>query len=151
MIVRKAIPKDFEAVREIDREFFVWACKINPWLDPDYVKVRHGPDFRKSFFDRKEVFFVAEDDGKIVGYSEGIIENLPSPFKNKKVGVLESLYIIKEYRSQGLGERLSREVLKWLKSRGIKEYKLTVHHANATAYRLYKKMGFKDYFWSLRM
>lgn len=151
MIIRKATKKDFEAVKQLDKEFFLWACEINPWLDPHYTKHKHGLEFKGDFFSKKEVFFLAEDKGKVVGYAEGIIQDLPSKFKNRKVGVLESLFLIKEYRHKGLGKKLSKEVLKWMKSKGIKEYKLVVHHANIKAYKLYKRLGFKDYFWVLRI
>ena len=93
---------------------------------------------------------MAEEDGKVVGYVEGIIEKRSSKLKNRKVGILESLYIRPGYRGKGLGEVLSKKLLKWFKSKGINSFELTVHHANAKAYKLYKKLGFKDYFWSMK-
>lgn len=151
MKIRKAMPKDLSAVQSIDREFFLWACKINPWLDSNYVKKKHATEFRKDFLNKNEIFFIAEEKGKIVGYAEGVIENNSPKFKAKKIGVLESLYIMPGYRGKGLGEKLSRQVLNWFKSKNIKSYKLVVQHANSKAYKLYKKLGFKDYFWIMRI
>ncbi len=144
------MPKDLSAVQAIDREFFVWACKINPLLDPNYVKKKHALEFRKDFLNKNEVFIIAENNGKISGYAEGIIEKTSSKLKAKNVGILESLYIRSGYRGKGLGEKLSLQLLKWFKSRNIKSYKLVVHHANSKAYKLYKKLGFKDYFLEMR-
>jgi RimJ/RimL family protein N-acetyltransferase len=90
---------------------------------------------------RKEgVHLVAFYKNKIVGAAE--IRR--KKFKEKHVGIL-GISIRKNYRNEGIGKALIKEVIRISKRIGIKLITLDVFKVNKSAILLYKKMGFKEY------
>jgi ribosomal protein S18 acetylase RimI-like enzyme len=55
---------------------------------------------------------------------------------------INAVYVDKNSRGKGLGERINKAILGKLETRGIKEIFLGVDEANKTAISLYKKLGF---------
>ena len=64
-------------------------------------------------------------------------------FKEKHVGTL-GVFVKKNYRNEGIGKALMKEVLKRSKRIGIKLVVLEVFKVNKPAMILYKKLGFKS-------
>ncbi|PIY80800.1 MAG: hypothetical protein COY80_01090 [Candidatus Pacebacteria bacterium CG_4_10_14_0_8_um_filter_42_14] len=97
----------------------------------------------KHFNDNIEIkdfnYFVAEDEGKLVGV---IQVEVSSVYKGR--GSIDDLYLIAEYRNQGLGKQLMKVGLVWLKEKGVKKVGLAVHKDNLAAVKLYESFGFED-------
>jgi GNAT superfamily N-acetyltransferase len=91
------------------------------------------------------VIFVAEDNNKIIGYLAGDIKNATSWRKKMKIVEGESMFVLPEYRSQGIGSKLFEEFFKWAKEKGATRVSLTASFANVKAIKFYKKLGFKEY------
>lgn len=84
------------------------------------------------------VFLVAEVDGKIVG--EGIA--LVRHHKHSVSGRAYSLAVDPAYRGRGIGEKLMREMIEQLRLRNVRRIYLEVEASNASAIKLYQRIGF---------
>ena len=150
MIIRKATPHDFQQLKEIKTEFFLWECKMDNRVNPDYAKrnlgVRLGINLRQD----KVAFFIAENKGKIIGYVGAQIEKNYPPNVEKFRGHLFNLYVKKEYQGKGIGTKLIKKVFSWFKEKKITDLKVMVYATNKGAHKLYKRMGYKDYIVNLR-
>ncbi len=85
------------------------------------------------------VFLVAEVDGKIVG--EGIA--LVRHHKHSLSGRAYSLAVDPAYRGRGIGEKLMREMIEQLRLRNVRRIYLEVEASNASAIKLYQRIGFR--------
>ena len=83
---------------------------------------------------------VAEVDGEIVGAAWVRIMNDYGHIDDETPSLAISLY--KEYRGQGIGTALIKELLAVLKNEGYKRVSLSVQKANYAA-KLYQKVGFE--------
>ncbi|NBI31110.1 GNAT family N-acetyltransferase [Chengkuizengella marina] len=100
-------------------------------------------DFEKLIYDdtvaEKNLFLVAEVQGKIVGFTRCEGNNL-SRFRHKaEFGI----GILKEYWGFGIGKILLENILLWADSTEIQKIYLSVVETNTNAIQLYKKVGFK--------
>lgn len=83
---------------------------------------------------------VAEIEGKIVGAVWVRIMNDYGHIDNETPSLAISLY--KEYRGQGIGTDMMKEMLSLLKTHGYKRVSLSVQKANYAA-EMYRKIGFE--------
>jgi ribosomal protein S18 acetylase RimI-like enzyme len=150
MKIRKATPKDFQKLKEIKTEFFLWECKMDDRVNPDYAKRNLGVRLGINLRQKNVVFFIAEDNGKIVAYAGAQIEKNYPPNVEKFRGHLFNLYVRKEYQSKGIGTKLIKKVLAWFKEKKITDLKIMVYSKNEGAHKLYERMGYKDYIVMLR-
>jgi ribosomal protein S18 acetylase RimI-like enzyme len=75
-------------------------------------------------------------NGLIIGCGLGVIEN-------QYIGLFD-IVIDKQFRNQGFGQTLIENILRWGKSKGAETGYLQVLTDNASAIRLYEKVGFKE-------
>lgn len=83
---------------------------------------------------------VAEIEGKIVGAVWIRIMNDYGHIDDETPSLAISLY--KEYRGQGIGTNMMKEMLSLLKTHGYKRVSLSVQKANYAA-EMYRKIGFE--------
>lgn len=83
---------------------------------------------------------VAEIEGKIVGAVWVRIMNDYGHLDEETPSLAISLY--KEYRGQGIGTNMMKEMLSLLKTHGYKRVSLSVQKANYAA-EMYRKIGFE--------
>ncbi len=99
-------------------------------------------DFAKIILEDAEsersIFLLAEAEGKIVGFTRLVGNNL-NRFRHKAdFGIC----ILKEYWGYGIGRVLLENILICADSSGVEKISLTVVEANTKAIQLYKKYGF---------
>lgn len=88
----------------------------------------------------RNIFLVAEVDGKIIGFAR-VEGNKLSRFRHKaEFGIC----ILKEYWGYGIGTVLLENILMWADSAGIKKVSLTVVETNVKAIELYRKYDFVE-------
>ncbi len=61
---------------------------------------------------------------------------------NDGKGEIDSLYIKAEHRSKGLGEKMVKSALQWLKENNVKKKVVIVLEGNAEALKFYQSLGF---------
>lgn len=62
---------------------------------------------------------------------------------DEMIGVIPEIYVLPQYRKQGVAEKLCNEAFEYLKEDGYKKVQLNVFKGNY-AKRLYQKLGFQE-------
>lgn len=145
MKIRKAKKKDFRAYCKLEQGFYNHHKKYNTLLQDINPKKR---DLKKEFYGlmkENQFFHLAEDKGEVVGYIYGLIKKVEENEKHwKKIGELNSIFVIKEYRKKGVSQLLTRTFIKWLKSKGIKYLESSCNLKNKQALNFHKRLKFKQ-------
>jgi len=121
--IRTATIDDVDQIFEVEK-----ICFTHPWTREAYENELTSNQFA--------TYFVAEDDGKIVGYCGVWVILDESHITN--IGVLP------EYRGQKIGETLLRKTMLFAKLNNTKQMSLEVRVSNVIAQNLYRKLGFKN-------
>jgi RimJ/RimL family protein N-acetyltransferase len=82
--------------------------------------------------------FVADDDGRIVGWCDIRRETIPVYAHVGHIG----MGLLADYRGRGIGERLLRATIDAARAAGFERIELTVYARNVRAAALYRKVGF---------
>ena len=99
----------------------------------DYI----SEGYFRIFVDKDEMFFVAEENGKIVGYILG------EPMKGKLAN-LGLLAVDPNFRGKGVGKKLVESFRKKCDEKGLKFLLLYAPKFNKNTLEFYKKCGFKE-------
>jgi ribosomal protein S18 acetylase RimI-like enzyme len=139
--IRDLTEKDAEAVSFILREGFSWWFEFQrkQHRDVQWLWDRLGPDIIRENARRKSEdskLIVAEIDGRPVGYITASSDLGP------KLGEIGIVSVDPEYQRRGIGSKLMRAALDFLKSRGVRKIWTTVSSINTPAILYYIKNGF---------
>jgi ribosomal protein S18 acetylase RimI-like enzyme len=88
----------------------------------------------------KNVFLVAEEDGKVVGFCWCTIVDRGID----KQGEVAEFYVEKEYRGKGIGKELLAAAKQLFIKEQVKVAFVWTHFGNEAAIALYKDAGFKE-------
>lgn len=92
-----------------------------------------------------DIFYVAEVNGKIVGYALSRVEEGSTICRGRegKIGHIVSVAVREEYRGRGIATALILAILTTLQSvYNVEEVRLEVRTSNYRAIKLYEKLGF---------
>jgi len=85
----------------------------------------------------------AEDGGKEIG--RAFLSVLKNDLRDEPFGYLEDLFVDENYRKQGIGTKLTKEVIRLAKTHNCYKIVATSRYESENVHRLYKKIGFKDF------
>jgi len=87
---------------------------------------------------------VAERSSEVVGYVFAGIE--PTSWRDLRgpCGFIHDVYVHESARKEGTGQRLMREAIDWIHSRGMSQVVLWSKSGNDSAQRLFAKLGFRE-------
>lgn len=128
-IIRRLRPEDADDINQIS------AAITN--IPPEY-------DFKRMIEDQairsEDASFVAEMDGKVVGYV--IISILSGIFGIKRSAWISLLGVQPRLMGQRIGERLAEEGFKYCRFQGIKDIYTTVRWDSTDLLSFFKTLGF---------
>lgn len=108
-----------------------------------YIVDNFNPDAMKSELeDTNNVFFLAEINGKFVGYAKLRMGQPVDAVKDKNALELHRLYVLEKMTRHGIGEILMRKCLDEAKRKGYEALWLSVFDLNVRAQKFYEKLGF---------
>jgi ribosomal protein S18 acetylase RimI-like enzyme len=87
--------------------------------------------------------FIAEVDGQVAGFMLCRIKRVPPHMGGVLVGELSDMWIVADARRLGIGDRLSRLALAWLREQGVHSVEIQVLRDNEASWKLYDRMGFQ--------
>ena len=93
--------------------------------------------------DPEAVIYVAEHDGRIVGYVYAGIEPLSWKELRDRAGFVHDVVVAPEARCHGIARRLIEAATAWLESAGAPRVMLWTAEKNATAQVLFERLGFR--------
>ncbi|MFD3449769.1 GNAT family N-acetyltransferase [Microbacteriaceae bacterium 4G12] len=139
-IIRSAVTKDAKDLSEVRLQIDGETQNLDREKGEAFIDV-HGFEqlIKADTENERNLFLVAEVDGRIVGFSrcEG---NLLRRFAHK---VEFGVCVLKDYWGYAIGKNLLKESITWADSNGIKKITLNVLETNEKAILLYKKFGFE--------
>ncbi len=120
IVIRKLEEKDVEEVSHLNGRAFSM-----PW-SPE--------DFRHLVEDESSLYYVAEEDGRLVA-SLGVTNVLSE-------GNINNVVVEEAYRGRGIATKMMELLFKEGEAMGIVDYTLEVRVSNTPAIALYEKLGF---------
>jgi ribosomal protein S18 acetylase RimI-like enzyme len=87
--------------------------------------------------------FIAEIDKKVVGFMLCRVKRVPQYMGGVLVGELSDMWILSEARRMGIGDKLSRLSIDWLREQGAHSIEIQVLKDNEASWNLYERMGFQ--------
>jgi len=109
-----------------------------------YTKTKDIKSYFRWLMNRdKDGFFVAEVDGKPVGFV-ACDANWHSFFENEEVGEIHEIFVHPKWQGKGIGSILLLRALDYAKERRRKIAELWVGVGNIKARRFYEKFGFEE-------
>ena len=117
---RRADLRDLPAIREIEKASF---------------KTPYSDFYMKTLLKHADVYYVAEYQGKIVGYVIARVES-------GNLGHIISIAVHPDFRGLGIGKALLEKAEETLRDLGCYRVYLEVRVSNRIAVNLYRKMGY---------
>jgi mycothiol synthase len=138
---------DNQAFLELNNKVFADYPDQGGWSEDD-LKVR----LNENWFET-EGFFVAEDDGELIGFCWTKIHGAHThshsssdvDHGHEALGEIYVLAVNPDYKGQGVGRDLTITGLNYLKYKGLNNVMLYVGVENKPAFNLYKSLGFKEF------
>ena len=87
--------------------------------------------------------FIAELEQEVVGFMLCRLKRVPAYMGGVLVGELSDMWIEAKARRMGIGDRLSRLALEWLREQGAHSVEIQVLKDNEASWTLYDRMGFQ--------
>jgi ribosomal protein S18 acetylase RimI-like enzyme len=143
--IRLANKKDLDALARLSHLLSLHENKIDP-----LVKIMPERTIKRNFTNkltsRNTEFFVAEQDGEIIGFACGSILKAPPYLSDHKyIGHIDSGYVEEKYRGKGVGKELTQAITEWFYNKNVTYIELTVLAQNLNSIAVWRKLGFKDY------
>ncbi|UCB53523.1 MAG: GNAT family N-acetyltransferase [Candidatus Zixiibacteriota bacterium] len=110
MQIRKVTAEDKPAW--VDLRTQLW-----PGADPERLK----EDAEKLLNDANWAVFVAEHEGKTIGFIECSIRDKAPACETDRIGYIEGWFVAPEFRNQGVGRRLVQAGEQWARDKGCIE------------------------------
>ena len=132
--IRKAEPRDLEALTELMRQYIVdfYQCPMPP------VERVHGL-IRMCLEGRDGQQFVAETGGELVGFATMYFTY--STLRATRVGIMNDLYVAGPARGTGVAAGLFNQCRRHAEALDLGTMQWETAHDNHRAQRFYEKMG----------
>ena len=140
-VIRKAQKRDYPAVAEIIRQ--VQALHVG-WR-PDLYKPSDCPMTEERYAEtlQKNLVFVAEHDGRAVGFMEAMLRHVENPIQvTRNTLYIDTMAVEEHFRGQGIGHLFFEQARKLREEMGLDGIELQVNSRNAAALEMYRKCGF---------
>lgn len=147
MEIRKAEPRDMESLGrlgamlvrthyEFDRQRFL--------APTDGIENGYANFLGRMLESSDDCVFVAEEEGRVVGYVFAALEPLSWKELRGPAGYIHDLAVAEESRHSGAGTKLMESAIQWLREHGAPRVILGTASSNHAAKSLFHHLGFHD-------
>ncbi len=144
-VIRRAEEADADALAALGRDTFIETfAHLYPPKDLEaFLEQTYTPAaFARFLMTPGQAMWIAEKDGRAIGYVHAGPCALPHPEVTEDCGEVKRLYVRREAQNLGLGRRLLTTALDWLEAPGRRLW-IGVWSQNTGAQRLYGRFGFE--------
>lgn len=146
--VRSAKIEDLEILLNFEQGII----KAERPYDPSLAK---GPI---TYYDLKELVFSDKTEVVVVTYNSKLVASGYAQIRKGKpyldhelYAYLGFMYTHPDFRGKGINKKVVDALVKWSKSKDVKEVRLTVYEENLGAIKAYEKVGFKKHLIEMRI
>lgn len=143
-MIRLATTADLEAIGELWEQLVAYHRALS--VDLPRASENGAALYARRLSDRLDDtharILVAEHQGTITGYVFGVIVDLvPEVFLEEQAGFIADIFVLPQFRKQGVGRDLVEAMLEWFGMKGITYYEWYVAAANHEARAFWEKIG----------
>ena len=144
MLIRRAGIDDVEQLRLLYQELEEDGVRYQP--EHFVVGERSNEFFQSVFESADQDILVAEEDGKILGFSHVMIleQKKGACLKPETLVYIQDLDVLESRRSQGIGTLLMEASKRYGKEHGVDFIRTQVFPQNIDGMRFYEKNGFRE-------
>lgn len=144
MLIRRAGIDDVEQLRLLYQELEEDGVRYQP--EHFVVGERSNEFFQSVFESADQDILVAEEDGKILGFSHVMIleQKKVACLKPETLVYIQDLDVLESRRSQGIGTLLMEASKRYGKEHGVDFIRIQVFPQNIDGMRFYEKNGFRE-------
>jgi ribosomal protein S18 acetylase RimI-like enzyme len=148
---RQVQESDFPILVEMFTQLNEYFYKIGYRLpQPENVGEVWLDSFRRTL-GRFSNVFIAEVDGTVVGFMLCRLKRVPAYMGGVLVGELSDMWIDSSARRLGIGDRLSRLAMDWMRQQGAHSIEIQILRDNEASWKLYERMGYQMEFRLVRL
>ncbi|MBA3632812.1 MAG: GNAT family N-acetyltransferase [Acidobacteria bacterium] len=129
-VIKRDIPQIIKLISDIWAEY---DCILDTNIEEKYLL---APDV--YFRQQDGEFWIVEEDNKIFA-------TVAIMMLDEKTAELKSLYVHKNFRKQGLGEKLTELAINFARKKGRNKINLWSDTRFTKAHRLYERLGFERF------
>ena len=145
--IRKASVVDLEQLLAFEQDLIKTERPFDPTLKPDPVNYYA---LKAMLTSPLAEVVVAEADNKIIASGYARIDSSRPFLKHSTHAYLGFMYVLPEYRGQGINKQIMDALKDWAVSKNITEFRLEVYYDNISAIKAYEKIGFSRYSLEMR-
>ena len=145
--IRKASLVDLGQLLALEQELIKAERPFDPTIKPDPVNYY---DLKTMLTTSHIEVVVAEVNNKIIASGYARIDRSRSFLKHSTHAYLGFMYVLPEYRGQGINKRIIDALKNWASNQNITEFSLEVYYDNISAIKAYEKIGFSKYMLEMR-
>lgn len=143
---RAARRGDVEAILPLWREMMDYHARLDPRFQPAPQAEKHWREALSRWLkDDDYSIFVAEAEGRLVGYIIGTIKSSPPVLEPPQFGFISDICVAPEWRRTGVGRSLYETLKGWFRERGLNVMQLNVAQRNRLSQAFWEEMGFEGY------
>jgi ribosomal protein S18 acetylase RimI-like enzyme len=145
--IREAEVKDLDVIEELSVKLSAKESEeFDSTINPEWSSTEEAKDyFRERINEENGFAIVIENEGQVVGYALGSITDAEACREDLEIAELGSMYIMPEYRSQGIGTELMEQFTSWSEEKDADRLRVEATAQNKDAIRFYRENGFEDY------
>ncbi|HQL63725.1 MAG TPA: GNAT family N-acetyltransferase [bacterium] len=144
--VRRMKLKDVPRVRELWQEMMAYHLSLDPRFELAIGNDAAYEEYLRSSLENYDMaVFVAETEGRIVGYTNAMILNNPPVFALGRYGFISEMAVEAVCQRGGIGRQMWEHTRRWFKRRGIEVIQLNVSPQNQKGYSFWKKVGCREF------
>ena len=137
-IIREARAKDLPTLLDFEQALIAYERPFAPNLRKDKISYYDLSAYIKAENIR---VVVAEIAGELVGSGYALIKENKAYKAPQYYVYLGFMYVIPEYRGQGINGKIMNDLIDWGKAHGYTEVQLEVYAENESAIKAYAKAG----------
>ena len=145
--IRKASIVDLGQLSVFEQDLIKTERPFDPTVKADPVSYY---DMQTMLTSANTEVVVAEVNNKIIASGYARIERSKPFLKHIIHAYLGFMYVLPEYRGQGINKKIMDVLKKWAALQNISEFRLEVYYNNVSAIKAYEKFGFKKHMVEMR-
>lgn len=146
--VRSAKIEDLEILLNFEQGIIAVERPYDPTLANDPITYY---DLKELILSNKAEVVVVTYNAEVVASGYAQIRKAKSYLDHDVYAYLGFMYTHPDFRGKGINKKVVDTLVKWSKSKDVKELKLTVYEENLGAIKAYEKVGFKKHLIEMRM